>query len=125
MTERQQRLQLAGAGLARGAALIGGAVGLVLFFTALTGQQRLVFLFIVGGLAMPAIMLGLVFSGPGGPGVQWHPTRRDAPYFLGAAFLNVLIFVQTDAYLALVTVAVTGLLLTCGVRVAAAARPRG
>lgn len=127
MTERQQRLQVAGARLARGAALIGGGAGLVLFFTALTGQQRLVFLFLVCALTMPLVLLGLALTGHrnGQAGQQLRLTRRDVPFCLGAAFVNVLIFVQADAYLALMTVAVTGLVLTCGVRVAAGIRPRG
>jgi len=128
MTERQQRLQLAGARLIRGAALIGGGVGFVLFLTVLTGQQRLVLVFLVGALAMPAVILVLALSKPvlgGAPGLQRRVTRRDAPYFLGAAFANALIFVQAGAYLALVTVIVTGLLLIGGVRVAAAVGQRG
>lgn len=135
MTERQQRLQLAGARLARGATLIGGGVGLVLFFTTLTGHQRLVFLFLVIALTMPAIMLGLAMLGLGMVGsdlsrhnegsAALHLTARDTPYFLGAAFVNVLIFVETDAYLALVTMALIGLAVTCGVRIAAGVRPRG
>src|SRR6478735_5682911 len=118
MTERQQRLQFAGAVLVRGATLIGGAVGLFGFFIALTGQQRLVFLFLVGALAMPAVLVALAATGLDRGRVAAQPllTIRNVPYLMGAVLLNVLVFVEPNAYLAVVFVIISGLTLAGIVR---------
>ena len=59
MTERQLRLQHAGLSLFRWASLIGGLLGVFVFATVLTGQQRLVFVILLGVVAMPLVLIGL------------------------------------------------------------------
>jgi hypothetical protein len=127
MTVRQQRLQFAGAVLVRGATLIGGAVGLFGFFIALTGQQRLVFLFLVGALAMPAVLVALAATGldRGRVAVQPLLTIRNVPYLMGAVLLNVLVFVEPNAYLAVVFVIISGLTLAGIVRLGTTSHPIG
>ena len=127
MTERQRRLQDAGLRLFRWASLIGGLVGVFVFATVLTGQQRLVFVILLGVVAMPLVLIALsvatalkVTTVPGG-----HPGALNALCLVGAAFLNAVLFVSPDAYAALAFVVVSGALLTYGMRMAAANRRAG
>jgi hypothetical protein len=113
MTERQIRLSAAGLLLLRGTAVIGGIFGAFFWFTALTGQQRLVFMLLVGAIAMPIVLLGFIDS------LRW-----GTPTVIGLALTNAVIFVDPAAYLALAYVAVVGALLTLGAR-ASLRQPRG
>lgn len=133
MTDRQLRLHEAGLWLFRCAALIGGVLGLFIFATTLTAQQRLVFLVLVGAIAMPVVLVGLALAHAGGqqetdssaPVAQRRPSLLNALCLAGAAFLNALLFVSPDAFGALALVAVSGAVLAVGVRVSGPSRPAG
>ena len=123
MTERQLRLQQAGLQLFRWASLIGGVLGVFVFATVLTGQQRLVFVILLGVVAMPLVLIALSVAASlkvtdAGRGTG----PLNVLCLLGVAFLNAVLFVSPDAYAALAFVAVSGALLTYGVRMAAANR---
>ena len=127
MTERQQRLQDAGLRLFRWASVIGGLGGVFVFATVLTGQQRLVFVILLGVVAMPLVLIGLAVAGS--MNVTSDPKGRpgtvNAVCLVGAAFINAVLFVNPDLYVALAFVAVSGAVLTVGVRMAAPHRRAG
>ena len=106
MTERQIRLSGAGLYLLRGAAVIGGLFGTFFLVTALTGQQRLIFLVLVIAMGMPLLLIGLTGS------LRWGTLT-----LVGLALTNAMIFVDPAAYLALGFVAVVGATLTLAPRV--------
>ncbi len=106
MTQRQLRLSAAGLLLLRGTAVIGGIFGAYFWVTELTGQQRLIFMLLVGAIAMPIMLLGFIDS------LRW-----GAQTVVGLALTNAVVFVDPAAYLALAYVAVVGLLLTLSSRV--------
>ena len=101
MTQRQLRLSAAGLFLLRGTAVIGGIFGAFFWITELTGQQRLIFMLLVGAVAMPVMLLGFIDS------LRWGTQT-----VVGLALANAVIFVDPAAYLALAYVAVVGALLT-------------
>ncbi|MET0863894.1 MAG: hypothetical protein ABWZ98_06130 [Nakamurella sp.] len=106
MTERYIRLSAAGLLLLRGTAAIGGIFGAYFWVAALTGQQRLIFMLLVGAVAMPVVLMGLM-----------EPLRWGTATVIGLALTNAVIFVDPAAYLALAFVAVVGGLLMVGTRV--------
>lgn len=125
MTERQYRLQEAGLLLVRGAAGIGGAFGAMVFFTALSGQERLMSVFLIFALAMPLTLfvLAAFASRPSNPEGRLAARGIIAGCLVGAAFSQSILFVEPDAYLALMVVVVSGVLLTVGVQIAARIAP--
>lgn len=125
MTERQYRLQEAGLLLVRGATAIGGLLGAVVFFTALTGQQRVMSAFLIFAIAMPLTLfvLAAFASRPSDPAGRWAARGIIGGCLIGAAFTQSLLFVLPDAYLALMVVVVAGVTVTCAVQVAAKIRP--
>lgn len=125
MTERQRRLDQAGLRLFRWASLIGGLVGVFVFATVLTGQQRLVFLILIGVVAMPLVLIGVSVAASLKVTDAGRPGSLDALCLVGAAFINAVLFVSPNAYAALAFVAVSGAVLTYGVRMAAANRRAG
>lgn len=127
MTERQLRLQDAGLWLFRWASLIGGLVGIFVFATVLTGQQRLVFVILLGVVAMPLVLIGLAVAGSMNATTdpKGRPGRLNALCLVGAAFINAVLFVNPDLYVALAFVAVSGALLTFGVRMGTQHRRAG
>jgi len=127
MTERQRRLQDAGLRLFRWASLSGGLVGVFLFATVLTGQQRLVFVILLGAVAMPLVLIALAVAGSMNvtSDPKGRPCALNAFCLVGAAFLNAVLFVNPDLYVALAFVAVSGALLTVGVRMATPHRRAG
>ena len=125
MTERQLRLQQAGLWLFRWASLIGGLVGVFVFATVLTGQQRLVFVILLGVVAMPLVLIGLSVAASLKVTDARRPGSLNAACLVGAAFTNAVLFVSPDGYSALAFVIVSGALLAYGVRMAAANRRAG
>jgi hypothetical protein len=106
MTARQMRLGGAGLLLLRATATVGGLLGAVFLATALTGQQRLIFLVLVLALAMPLVLVGLAGS-----------LRCGGWTLFGLALGNAVVFVDPAAYLALAFVAGVGATLMFGSRV--------
>ena len=106
MTERQSRLHAAGLLLLRSTAVIGGIFGAYFWVTALSGQQRLAFMLLVGAIAMPVMLLEFIDS------LRWGTLT-----VAGLALANAVVFVDPAAYLALAYVAVVGALLTVCTRV--------
>ena len=98
-----------------------------------TAQQRLVLVVMVGAIAMPVVLVGLALAQSVGQQPARNPVaaagRHPGPLnllcLIGAAFLNALLFVNPDVYVALALVAVSGALLIVGVRVSAPSRPAG
>jgi hypothetical protein len=125
MTERQLRLQQAGLWLFRWASLIGGLAGVFVFATVLTGQQRLVFVILLGVVAMPLVLIGLSVAAALQVTDARTPGLLNGLCLVGAAFTNAVLFVSPDAYAALALVIVSGAVLTYGVRLAAANRRAG
>lgn len=125
MTERQVRLQEAGLLLVRGATGIGGLLGSIVFFTALTGQERLISIFLIFALAMPLTLfvLAAFAARPADPAGRWAARGMIGGCVIGAAFSQSILFVLPDAYLALMVVVVSGVLLTVGVQIAARITP--
>ena len=125
MTERQRRLQQAGLSLFRWASLIGGLVGVFVFATVLTGQQRLVFVILLGVVAMPLVLIGLSVAASLEVTDTTRPGSLNAVCLVGAAFTNAVLFVSPDAYAALAFAIVSGAVVSYGVRLAAANRRAG
>lgn len=112
MTQQQYRLRGAGLLLMRAATLFGGAVGLILLLTVMTGNERIACAFAVGALAMPIVLVAILIKA----------NRLDFLCLTGLAVMSAVGVINLDAYFALLTMALIGAGLVGGVTAVAAAR---
>jgi len=113
MNQRQYRMHSAGLLLIRASSLLGGTLGVFVLLTVMTGEQRIACAFAIGALALPLALLAITI----------RSTGLDHFCLAGVALMSAVAFVEFDAYLALLTVALIGAGLVGAVKAIVAARP--